>query len=220
MEHQDLLSRYSVISTLNDDFHSSLGLAHGKMRAAIFFFHCARSSGSDIYEDVAGRLLDELFGQLSIGMPVSFADGLCGIGWGIEYLIQEGFIEGDADEVLAEIDASVIQEIYVQALDGLGLDTGILGLGHYILMRVRPYWKMGDTDSSLELKENLIYLIDWLDRQLDDAGDERTDELLEWLLQLRATGFYKTKVEKMIAKINKDAYEKCRTNNGDNRASG
>lgn len=45
MEDQELLHRYSVTNILNNDFYSSLGLAHGKMRAVIFFFHCARCSG-------------------------------------------------------------------------------------------------------------------------------------------------------------------------------
>ena len=39
MEDQELLHRYSVTNILNNDFYSSLGLAHGKMRAVIFFFH-------------------------------------------------------------------------------------------------------------------------------------------------------------------------------------
>lgn len=207
MEEQSLLNRYSVISTLNNDFYSSLGLARGKMRAVIFLFHCARSSGEAYYEEIAGCLLDQLLEQLSDKLPLDFADGLCGIGWGVEYLIQQEFIEGDADEVLAEIDSWVIHAIYLQEMDDIGLDNGILGLGHYILMRIRASWKTGDTYSSIELKENLIYLIDWLDGKLDEAGGAAED-LLEWLLELRTTGFYKTKVEKMIYKINEGAYEK------------
>ena len=38
MEDQELLHRYSVTNILNNDFYSSLGLAHGKMRAVILFF--------------------------------------------------------------------------------------------------------------------------------------------------------------------------------------
>lgn len=102
--------------------------------------------------------------------------GLSGIGWGIEYLIQQGFIEGNADEILEEIDLYVVRAIYLQEMNDLGLDRGVLGLGRYILMRIRSHWKTGDTYSSLELKENLIYLIDWLGQRLDEMGDE-TGEL-------------------------------------------
>ena len=56
MEDQELLHRYSVTNILNNDFYSSLGLAHGKMRAVIFFIHCARCSGDVYYEEIAGDL--------------------------------------------------------------------------------------------------------------------------------------------------------------------
>lgn len=206
MKDEELLKRYSITDTLNNDFYSSLGIARGKMRAIIFFFHCARSSGDNAYEEIAGLLMDELFEQLYAEMPIDFANGLSGIGWGIEYLIQQGFIEGNADEILEEIDLYVVRAIYLQEMNDLGLDRGVLGLGRYILMRIRSHWKTGDTYSSLELKENLIYLIDWLGQRLDEMGDE-TGELLEWLLELRETGFYKVKVEKMVSKINKNTYE-------------
>lgn len=134
------------------------------------------SSGDNAYEEVAGLLMDELFEQLYAEMPIDFANGLSGIGWGIEYLIQQGFIEGNADEILEEIDLYVVRAIYLQEMNDLGLDRGVLGLGRYILMRIRSHWKTGDTYSSLELKENLIYLIDWLGQRLDEMGDE-TGEL-------------------------------------------
>lgn len=208
MMEQKILDRYGVTDTLNKDFYSSSGVAHGKMRAVIFFFHCARASGEEFYEEIAGRLLDEVLEGLSVDTPLGFADGLCGIGWGMEYLIQQGFIEGNADEVLTEIDAKVMYAISLQDIDDLGLDNGVLSLGYYIMMRIRFSWEMGDTYSSLELKENLIYLIDWLDCVLNN--DEAVkDDVLDWLLELRRVGFYKTKVEKMIARINNDLYEEC-----------
>lgn len=200
MEDQELLNRYSVTDTLNKDFYSSLGLAHGKMRAIIFFFYCARDSKDEYYEQVAEHLLDDIFEHLSVDIPLGFADGLCGIGWGMEYLFQHSFVEGDPDEALAEIDSFIIHSIYLQEMEEVGLDNGILGLGRYILMRIRPSWEKGDTYCGIELKENLIYLIDWLDRKLDEVGDMQAD-ILDWLLELRDTGFYKTKVEKMISQM-------------------
>lgn len=202
MEDKELLNRYSVTEALNKDFYSSLGLARGKMRAVIYFFHCARDSGDEYYEQIAGHLLDDIFEHLSVDTPLSFAHGLCGIGWGMEYLFQQGFVEGEPDDALAEIDSYIIHSIYLQEMEDLGLDNGILGLGCYILMRIRPTWVKGDTYRSIELKENLIYLIDWLDRKLDEAGSAQAD-ILDWLSELRDTGFYKTKVEKMIAKLQK-----------------
>ena len=43
-------------------------------------------------------------------MPLCIENGLCGLGCGLQYLIQNGFLEGDINEILEDIDSEVIKE--------------------------------------------------------------------------------------------------------------
>ncbi len=167
------------------------------MGIAIALFRYARLSGEVACEEIAGELLDEVCERLDYSMPVSFGDGLCGIGWGIEYLVQHGYVEGDTDEILKEIDLCVVRNIHIYGISGLSLQNGIVGLGRYMLIRILPTFVSGDTSSSALLKEYLIYLIDWLEEELKHS-DESVEDLLDFLFELYPTGFYQTKVSDLI----------------------
>ena len=107
-------SRYQRIINvllLNASFIDNLGLMHGKMGIAIYFFHLARETKNPVYEDYAGELIDEIYEEITINTPLDFENGLAGIGWGIEYLVQNGFLEADTNEVLEEFDKRLIHEI-------------------------------------------------------------------------------------------------------------
>lgn len=97
------LQRIANVLLLNASFIDNLGLLNGKMGIAIFFYQYARYTGSKIFEDYAGELIDEIYEEINTTTPVDFANGLTGIGWGIEYLVKNRFLEADTDEALAEI---------------------------------------------------------------------------------------------------------------------
>lgn len=67
----------------------------------------AKRTGNEIYSDVADSLLDEIFEGISKDETIDFADGLTGIAWGIEYLIQNNLVDGDSNEVCSEIDRAI-----------------------------------------------------------------------------------------------------------------
>ncbi len=93
------LKRIANILLINGSFTDNLGLLNGKMGIAIFFFHYARYCNK-VYEDYAGELVDEIYDEINTNTPVNFADGLTGIGWGIEYLVKNGFVQANIDEAL------------------------------------------------------------------------------------------------------------------------
>ena len=68
-------------------------------------------------------------------MPINLETGLCGIGWGIEYLIQNGFMEGDSNEILTEIDKKVMERD-LRRIKDLSLETGLMGISSYINIRI------------------------------------------------------------------------------------
>lgn len=179
---------------------SCLGLINGKMGITIALFRYAHLSGELAYEEVASELLDEVCERLDYSMPVSFGDGLCGIGWGIEYLIRQKYIEGDADLILEEIDRVVIAMIHLRRITKIDLEEGLCGIGKYLIGRI--HWGNGvkDTYCSAKLKEYLIYWVDWLDELLL-YKEEGIKDVLDLLSELYDLGFYKVKVRSILKRL-------------------
>lgn len=166
-----------IINTLllNASFIDNLGLMHGKMGISIFFYQLARQTNNQIYEDYAGELIDEIYGEITINTPVDFENGLAGIAWGIEYLVQNGFIEADTDEVLEEFDNRVFKELIYNTPKNIGLLNGLLGIGAYLLKRIQNPQSNDDKISTLTNKQLLIHLIDELDRKTKNISELITE---------------------------------------------
>ena len=93
--------------TINCSFLGDLSLFHGRMGIILFFAHYARAT----------------------------QNGLCGIGWGIEYLVQQGVMEGDTDEILADIDRKVM-ELDPLRITNWGFRRGLAGIAFYVIARL------------------------------------------------------------------------------------
>lgn len=102
---------------------------------SLFFFLLSRHTGNHWYEEFAGELLDDVCSSLSLQCPVTFADGLCGIGWAIEFLKKEGFIDGDTDDILEEVDKQVMERD-VRRITDTSLETGLAGIAAYVRSRL------------------------------------------------------------------------------------
>lgn len=109
-----------------------LGICNGKMGIVLFFFHYFKYTNNQMYEDIAGELLDDIFDDLDLSLNISFNDGLSGIGWGIEYLAQNNFIQVSAD-VLDDIDCKIAEMSLTRMVD-LSFETGVEGIAWYVLL--------------------------------------------------------------------------------------
>lgn len=112
------------------------GLFNGKMGLIIFFLHYCKHTGNKTYESIAYDLLDEIMKEISEDSPKNFSIGLSGIGWGIEYMIQKGFVEGDSLEVCEEVDRKLMEKDPVRITD-YSIATGLGGVLHYILAHIK-----------------------------------------------------------------------------------
>jgi len=171
-ENTNQPNRIANFLLLNSSFIDDLGLLHGKMGISIYFFHLARQTKNQIYEDYAGELIDEIYEELSANTQVEFENGLAGIGWGIEYLVQNNFIEADTNEVLEEFDIRIFTELINSTPKEIGLLRGIVGFGVYFLARIQnPTTKKKKPTHSN--RQNLIHIIDELERRLQKAQIEK-----------------------------------------------
>lgn len=154
-EKDILLQNVANHLILHSNNLSDIGLFHGKMGVVLFFAHYARHTGMAIYDDFASALVDEICDNIPETLPVNLESGLCGIGWGIQYLISNGFMEGDPDEILLDIDEKIMERNLLRIKDR-SLATGLMGISSYINIRInhkRPIstYKIFDKE----------YLFDW-----------------------------------------------------------
>ena len=151
----DSLPRIARHLIMNASFISDLGLYHGKMGIVLFFSHYARYTGNSLYDEFSGELLDDVYEEIHTGLPVNFEYGLCGIGWGIEYMLKNGFIAGDSDEILAELDNKVMERDLRRITDR-SLRTGFEGISTYICTRINS-----SSRKSGSLPFDNTYLTNW-----------------------------------------------------------
>ena len=122
-----------------------IGLFNGKMGLMIFLFHYARHSGNSLYEDFAMELFGEINRDISVETPIGLGNGLCGIGWGILYLSQNGFIENNTNEILEEMDERIMEYDLTRMKD-LSLENGFQGMALYLSERLKDLSSPYDTN--------------------------------------------------------------------------
>ncbi len=162
MNKKDLnnrLERIANVLLLNASFTDNLGMLNGKMGIAIFFYKYGRYTKNDLYNRYAGELIDEIFEEISTNTSNDFENGLTGIGWGFEYLIQNGFVEADSDEILVEIDDALFNTTISSFVTLLDQDS-LFGLGLYYLARI---YRSTNDGSKYITPRKRMYLNNFLD---------------------------------------------------------
>jgi hypothetical protein len=81
-------------------------------------------------------LIDGFLSQVNDRTPFVFSSGLSGIGWGIEYSIQQGFVACDSNQVCGDLDALVMRTDLRRVKD-VTVASGMEGVLHYVLMRIK-----------------------------------------------------------------------------------
>ncbi len=207
---RERLQRIANVLLLNASFLDNPGLLNGKMGIAIFFYNYSRFSKNKIYEDYAGELLDEIYEEISTSTPVNFENGLTGMGWGIEYLVKNGFVQADTDEALEEIDNAIYRHrINSPVLINTGDD--LFGYGFYHIARILGH-EIDDNDlNTLIKKYHLIFLADECERLLEQKSYTRFNiesltinsfnSILWFLLEIQKLNIFPVKTEKIFRSV-------------------
>ena len=204
---ENRLQRIANVLLLNASFIDNPGLLNGKMGIAIFFYHYSRYSKNKIYEDYAGELVDEIYEEINTSTPVNFENGLTGIGWGIEYLVKNGFVQADTDEALEEVDNIVYRNsLYRPFLLESGKD--LFGYGLYFLTRLTGKGYDDNNIKTLFKKQHLIYLTDdcerilinkrFLDFKIECPGIDTINSIAWFLLEMYRWGIFPFKTQKLF----------------------
>ena len=201
------LQRIANVLLLNASFIDNIGLLNGKMGIAIFFYHYGRYTNNKIFSDYAGELIDEIYEEINTGTPVDFANGLTGIGWGIEYLVKNKFVQADTDEALAEIDNAIYKH---RINNPILISSGdeLFGYGFYHIIRLLGHEIDDENLDTLIKKHQLIFLIDecerllihkrYLDFNILSLSTQTINSLLWFLLEMHKLKLFPVKTRKLL----------------------
>lgn len=112
-----------------------IGILDGQLGSLIFLYHYAELMNESSCKEFADKRLIEIIQRVKPDSSYSFRSGLCGIGWGIEYLYQNKYIEGDTNEILEEFDKKIM-EINPLRIENINFEYGLGGVVLYILSRL------------------------------------------------------------------------------------
>lgn len=144
---------------------SNHGLLNGNAGIVIFLYQLARNIKNPEIEEMADGLLDKIFASLSTSMPIDFENGLAGIGWAIEYLVQNRFSEGNTNEILEDVDTKVYKTITLENLNSLELTNGFTGYLCYLNMRLKN--KTNTNAMAYRVNRELLY---YTVNKIDELG--------------------------------------------------
>lgn len=189
---------------------NNVGLLNGKMGISIYFFHLARKTENSDYREVAEQLIDEVYEEVSNKQPpVNFKNGLAGIAWGIEYLVQNNFVEADTDAVLSKVAEKIYRHLRSVEKLPIGISKGVIGFLIYILSRLKGK-KMDAEDPNIFIYKRLMIC---LVNRMGTLAEERKLRLQEpmlfdltWdlplslmlLAKIRGLNFYNSKIDRIL----------------------
>lgn len=135
MSKQQILERIANHQILKSGSLDNLGLYNGKTGIVLFFYHYARYTKNSLYHDFADVLLDDLCNEIHELLPITFSNGISGIAWSVNYLINQKFVDGESDIILKELDEMIMKQD-IRRIKDLSFETGLEGLYTYIKVRV------------------------------------------------------------------------------------
>ncbi|MCG2588209.1 lanthionine synthetase LanC family protein [Rhodohalobacter sulfatireducens] len=186
------------------------GLLNGKMGISIYFFHLAKNTSDGKHQEIAETLIDDVYQEVSKGRtPPNFEDGLAGIAWGIEYLVQQGFVEAETDDVLSVVDDKIYRHLVSADELPSGILEGIMGYILYILSRLEGKDIHDESTDSFIFKRLLIELVNRLGDNIENrkfSTEEPFSFDITWDLpiclillgKIRVLNIYNAKIDRII----------------------
>lgn len=145
---------------LHSKDYPNQGLLYGRLGVALVMEQYAMNTQLKPVRILAENIIEESFEHISCDVPLDLASGLCGIGWSIEYMLQNGYVKGNSLDICEAIDKKLMQENPIFPED-LSLERGLEGKLHYILSHIQGTKDIGNPFSTqyLELLMTKLNLI-------------------------------------------------------------
>jgi lantibiotic modifying enzyme len=156
---------------------TKIDLMGGKSGIVLFWAYYSEYSVTVNLENTLGQLIFEIFQKIKHGgLTPTYASGISGIGWTIEHLRQNGFVEIDTDIVIGSFDEFLYPKM-LQFMSSGNYDYlhGALGIGLYYLNRLsNPKTKLYIVELINELEKHAEHFsenIAWESRLFDERNE-------------------------------------------------
>lgn len=122
-----------------EELKSSIGLMGGKIGFSLFFFYYAMYTQDDKYAEYGVELISDIFDEINNDFSYhTHAGGLAGIGWSVEHLAQNEFIDTDTNDILEALDPYLHKTMVYDMKNGnYDFLHGAVGNGVYFLNRLK-----------------------------------------------------------------------------------
>jgi|GEM_PF-3492366 len=158
------------LGAIGNDLDGALGLYHGTAGLCICYFLLSGIAvDRELCLQKARALMDELSDNIHKVDSLSFDDGLAGIGWAVEWLSRNNYIEADTNEILADLDDELYRSVVYSKAGDISLFTGTLGRAMYFYRRLTAEKYPQDRYRRLCNQECLVLLTDEIN---DYLGNE------------------------------------------------
>lgn len=129
-----LLSKIADYLLLKSSYLDNIGLFHGKTGVVLALYVYARKFGDSLLEEYAWDLFQQVYDGIHSDLPIGMENGLVGIAYGITWLKAHEYIDCDLNDILAEIDKTVMERDPRRFSD-FSLRSGLEGVVQYIAFR-------------------------------------------------------------------------------------
>lgn len=153
------LEDFTNILLINGTMVDNPGLFYGKTGIAIFFFEYSRYTNVDLFQDYAMELIEEIQKQITLTGSARYDVGLAGIGSGIEYLIQHGFLEEEVDNVLSDFDERMYRAVMYEPYPDFSLIEGLTGWGRYFIYRLKNKESSRQSPIAKQATEHILQIL-------------------------------------------------------------
>ena len=170
------------------------GLVHGKTGIALFFFHYARFTGNELFEEYGMDLLGAVQSQLKLSTPADYEDGIAGIGTSLHYLIRNGYIDA-SDDFFDDFDRRMYRAVVSEPCPDYTLYRGLTGYGRYWIAR------MSDGNAANRSQEIALRILDSIEQKLaetNESDNEEMEDMYCYLYDLNQTGVCDVRVKKLL----------------------
>ncbi|TQM51506.1 hypothetical protein BDE36_3284 [Arcticibacter tournemirensis] len=177
------------------------GLLNGKMAIILYLYQYGRYANCKYYSEFADDLLDKVLDSIKHISP-DFENGITGVGWGINYLIKNKYVEGDPNDILLDVDKRIFSQWSCNPI------TSMLGQGIYLLQRLE------DNKSNSDFEKYINQLLDFCNRGISEYKGQTSlyhiNSVLFFLIQIDSLENYQEKAaqtKKLLPAVLKKTFE-------------
>lgn len=146
---------------INKEYNSNnLGVLTGLSGIALFNFHFSRFANDEESSEIGVKIIRECFDRINNGYEFpTYCSGITGLGWTLEHLAEENFIEFNNDELLSNLDSYLFEKLAIDSsLGQFDFLHGSIGYGYYFLKRYN------NTLSNKLKKKYKFYLLELINK--------------------------------------------------------